>query len=83
MENQTEIIKTADTRTASYLICVNIPLIKIIRNNPQRIVFCFPQNEEVKRLLQLYWTNKAQCNPRLLFEKYDYVLDLVHQDYDI
>lgn len=83
MENRTDILQTSDTKTASYLLSVGIPLTKIIKNNPQRIIFCFPQNDDVKRLLQQYWTNKALVNPRALFDQFDYLKDLIHRDYDV
>ena len=83
MENQIDILQTSDIKTSAYLLSAGVSLVRIIKNNPQKIVFCFPQNQEVKRVLQLYWTNKAQVNPRNLFDNFDYLKDLIHRDYDI
>lgn len=83
MENQIDILQTSDTKTVAFLLCKDIKILKIIRDDPHRIIFCLPQNREVKTLLQLYWANQAQVNPRDLFDKFDYLLDLIHRDYDV
>ncbi len=83
MENQIELFTTSDTKTSAYLLTCDIPLVKIVKENPHKIVFGFHQNEDVKRLLQQYWTNQAKVNPRKLFDSLDYLKDLIHRDYDI
>lgn len=83
MENQIELFQTSDTKTSAYLLTAGLSLSKIIKSDPRRVIFCFIQSEELKKLLQLYWTNRAQVNPRSLFDNLDYLKDLIHRDYDV
>lgn len=83
MENQTKTLDTADTHTASFLLSKGVKLIKVIRDNPQRVIFCFPNNSEVKKLLEDYWNDETTVKPRLLFECLDHLKDLIHRDYEI
>lgn len=83
MENNIELFTTSDTKTSAYLLTCDISLIKIIKDNPHKIIFAFEQNGNVKKLLQEYWTNKARVNPRKLFDNLEYLKDLIHRDYDI
>lgn len=82
MENQiTELFQTSDIKSSAYLLSEGIPLNKFIADNPRKIVFCFLNTEKVKTLLENFWANQASTNPRLLFEKLDYLKDLIHRDY--
>lgn len=83
MESQTELLKNSDTKTSAFLLTEGIPLVKIIKNDPRKVIFCFPNTNKVKELLSRYWTNKATSNPRLLFDNVDYLMDLIHRDYEI
>lgn len=83
MENNIEIFTTSDTKTSAYLLTCDVPLIKLIKDNPRKIIFGFQQTSEVKKFLQDYWTNKAKVNPRKLFDNLDYLKDLIHRDYDL
>jgi len=68
-----------DIKTASFLLASNIPLVKVIKDNPKKVVFYFSDTKEVKQLLEQYWQDQAVVNPRLLFEKLDYLKDLIFQ----
>jgi len=83
MENQIELFKTTDIKSSAYLVTKGLSIVKIIKTDPRRIIFCFPDTSELKKLLQEYWTNQALVNPRLLLENLDYCKDLVHRDYEI
>ncbi|KKQ92222.1 MAG: hypothetical protein UT17_C0003G0245 [Candidatus Woesebacteria bacterium GW2011_GWB1_39_10] len=83
MEKQTELFKTSDIKSSAYLLTEGISIVKIIKSDPQKVHFCFPNTPEVKNLLQRYWTNRASANPRLLFDNFDYLKGLIHRDYEI
>lgn len=83
MEKETELFTTSDTKSSAYLLTEGVSIVKIIKSDPQRVLFCFPNSAVVKKLLQEYWTNKASANPRLLFDNLDYLKDLIHRDYEI
>jgi hypothetical protein len=83
MENQTELFKTTDIKSSAYLLTEGLSIVKIIKSDPQKIVFCFSDTDQAKELLQQYWTNKALVNPRSLFENFDYLKDLIHRDYEV
>ncbi|MFA6446314.1 MAG: DUF5659 domain-containing protein [Candidatus Paceibacterota bacterium] len=83
MENQTKTLDTSDIRTSCFLLSSGIKILKVIKSNPQKVVFCFPNNPEIKKLLDDYWNDKATTNPRLLFECLDHLKDLIHRDYEI
>lgn len=83
MENQTELFKTTDIKSSAYLLTKGLSIVKIIKTDPQKIVFCFPDSNQSKELLQEYWTNKGLVNPRSLFDNFDYLKNLIHGSYEI
>lgn len=83
MIKQTELFESTDIKSCSYLLSRGVSIVKIITENPQKIIFCFPDTDEVKQFLKEYWTNKGSANPRLLFENFDYLKGLVHRNYQI
>ncbi len=40
-------------------------------------------SNDLRKALQDYWTNQASVNPRLLFDNFDYLKDLLHRDYEV
>ena len=83
MENQIELFKTTDIKSSAYLLTKGISIVKIIKTDPRKIIFCFQDSTNLKELLQQYWTNRASVNPRLLFDNFDYLKDLIHRDYEV
>lgn len=83
MENQIELFKTTDIKSSAYLLTIGVSLIKIIKSDPRKIIFCFTDSTELREALQQYWTNKASVSPRLLFDNFDYLKDLLHRDYEV
>lgn len=83
MENQTNIFKTSDIKISAFLLCKDIPLLELDKENIRKIFFCFQNSNEVAKLLNVYWSDQATVNPRLLFEKLDYLKDLIHGNYEI
>lgn len=83
MANTNRLYQTTDTKCAAYLLTESVPLSSLNKANPRRIVFCFPDNPAVQSLLRRYWANLARVNPRLLFDNYEYLKDLIHQKGDI
>lgn len=83
MQNQVKFLKTADIKISSFLLSKGASLLKLIKDNPQKIIFCFPETNETKSQLKDYWNDQAIVNPRILFEKLDYLKDLIHRDYEI
>lgn len=83
MENAIEYLKTADIKTSAYLLVKGIPLVSVQKDDPRKIIFCFVNEEKVRSLLNDFWSGKALVNPRALFEKLDYLKDLIHRDYEI
>ncbi len=82
MENN-KTFKTSDIKTSSFLLSVGVELLKVIKDEPQKVIFCFADSNEVKEYLNSYWQGKALVNPRTLFEKLNYLKDLIHRDYEI
>lgn len=83
MEKQIDYHQTTDIKTSAYILSEGISVSKIITDNPEKIIFCFPNTQKVKDLLKRYWTNRASTNPRLLFDNFDYLKGLVHRNYQI
>ncbi len=83
MKNQIDIYRTSDTRTSAFLLCNKIPLLSLDSDDPRKIFFCFQNSDEITKLLSTYWSDRAMVNPRLLFEKLDYLKDLIHGNYEI
>ena len=76
------ILTTSDLKTSAYLLCVGIQMFDVTREQ-NRAVFSFVNNDQVREYLKDYWSNNATVNPRLLFEKLDYLKDLIHRDYQV
>jgi len=83
MENQIDIYRTSDTKTSAFLLCNNIPLLSLDNDDPRKVFFSFQNSDEVAKLLSAFWSDQAIVNPRLLFEKLDYLKNLIHGNYQI
>lgn len=83
MENQTDTYQTSDIRISSYLLTAGIPLIRVVKDDPRKIVFCFSPSSKTQSLIQKFWTNQAKCNPRELYDNMDYLKGLIYNDYSI
>jgi hypothetical protein len=83
MENQVDLFKTTDIKSAAFILTTGISMVKIIKTDPRKIIFCFTDTNDLREALQQYWTNRASVNPRLLFDNFDYLKDLLHRDYEV
>lgn len=83
MEKTTNTFKTTDIRTSAFLLSKNVQLTDVIKDNPRKILFCFPDTILVKTLLKNYWKDQASVNPRVLFESLEQLKDIIHRDYEV
>ena len=83
METKTDysnILTTSDIKTSAYLLACGIELFDTTKEQ-NKLNFCFVNSDKVKGFLKDYWGGRASVSPRLLFEKLDYLKDLIHRDY--
>lgn len=76
------LLVTSDLKTSAFLLASGVEIFETTKEQ-NKLSFCFVNTDKVKQFLKEYWGNSATVNPRLLFEKLDYLKDLIHRDYRI
>ena len=83
MNNQTDNLQLTDIKVSSYLLSKGIILVSVLKNNPRKVIFCFPNSALVKKLLKDYWSDQTKVSPKSLFDNLDHLKNLIHQSYEI
>lgn len=84
MENQTDKnFFTSDIRIASYLLSKGISLVGTERSNHRKVVFVFEKSNDTSVLIRDYLSDKANVNPRLLFESFDNLKSVIFREIEI
>ena len=81
MEKIKNSFATSDIKITTFLLCSGIPLQKLVKDDPRKIVFCFEDEEAVSKVISSYWSNEAMVDPKQLFDCWDYLKKLIHGDF--
>lgn len=82
MENKIDNFSTSDIKIASYLLSKNIPLIGVDRET-QKVIFVFDKSDKTLKSIKDYLTDKAVCNPRVLFESFGHLKSIIFKEIEI
>lgn len=61
--NQNEFYSTQDYPTATTLLCLGHPVVELNRNDSSRFSFVFECNEDLERIVKLFWQKKIRVEP--------------------
>lgn len=73
------VYESSDIKSCAYLLSVGYLITSTKRLGSRKFVFYFENTPELKESLALYWADKSVINPRLLFDNYDHLKDLIFQ----
>lgn len=60
-----QIFKTTDFNLATTLTALGCPMIEMEKiNNSKRVEFVFEENEDLKNLIDQYWSSNLQIEPK-------------------
>jgi hypothetical protein len=59
---------TSDLASASYAIAVGQQLLRMDFRNPKRVVFCFRDTPELRRVIEDFWNGRARVEPLHLMQ---------------
>jgi len=79
MENQQKFI-TTDFYTAAYLLANDFKLLGINKTNPQRFCFLFFDQKNRQKLLEDFFNNQAQVEPRQFVTAIKELKSLMYND---
>lgn len=67
-QNTGEEFRTSDLALAAYF-ALTIRVIRIERQDPRKVVFCFANVPKMDALVEAFWADTTLVNPREYFEK--------------
>lgn len=82
MDNKIDNFSTSDIKIASYLLSKNISLIGVDRET-QKVIFVFDKSDKTLKSIKDYLTDKAVCNPRVLFESFGHLKSIIFKEIEI
>lgn len=83
MDNKIDNFSTSDIKIASYLLSKNISLIGVDRQTNQKVFFVFDKSDKTLKSIKDYLTDKAVCNPRVLFESFGHLKSVIFKEIEI
>ena len=81
MRNKVIHFTTYDLNLSAVLLCENIPLVKITKNEDKKALFHFEHTEKLNKLLQDYWDQKLKVNPQELFSNLKQLKNRIYSNY--
>lgn len=81
MRNKEIHFTTYDLNLAAVLLCHDVPLDKITKNEEKKALFHFKHTEKLNKLMQDYWDQKLKVNPQQLFSNLEHLKNPIYSNY--